>query len=166
MDAYFAPSEGRLFACFPGAEERSGQRRMAELVADSIHEGFQRLETWKRGDADPEKRPSAVLQAIEAGTGTGKSLGYLIPALASGRHPVLVSTRTKQLQRQLLADDLPRAGGILGRDVLAVLAKGRANYLCKAAWEELEAHPPTELTKADHGLWVALPPLDPGDLDG
>jgi len=157
MDRYFAPPEGRLFACFPGAEERPGQRRMAELVFDSIREGAERLESWKRAGAEPENRPDAVLQAIEAGTGTGKSLGYLLPAIASGRHPVLVSTRTKQLQRQLLEDDLPRARGILGREVKAVLAKGRANYLCKTAWEELEAHPPAELTMADHGLWLALP---------
>lgn len=157
MDAFFAPPEGRLFACFPGAEERPGQRRMAELVLDSIQEGAARLEAWKRAGAEPEERPGAVLQAIEAGTGTGKSLGYLIPALASGRSPVLVSTRTKQLQRQLLEDDLPRARGILDRDVKAVLAKGRANYLCKAAWEELEVHPPAEFAMADHGLWMALP---------
>jgi ATP-dependent DNA helicase DinG len=157
MDRFFAPPEGRLFACFPGAEERPGQRRMAELVFDSIQEGAARLEAWKRAGAEPELRPDAVLQAIEAGTGTGKSLGYLLPALASGRHPVLVSTRTKQLQRQLLEDDLPRARGILGREVRAVLAKGRANYLCKTAWEALEAHPPAELSMADHGLWLALP---------
>lgn len=157
MDPFFAPPEGRLFACFPGAEERPGQRRMAELVLDSIQEGAERMESWKRSGAEPETRPDAVLQAVEAGTGTGKSLGYLIPAIASGRHPVLVSTRTKQLQRQLLEDDLPRARGILGHDVRAVLAKGRANYLCKAAWEALEAHPPAELTMADHGLWLALP---------
>ena len=82
-----------------------------------------------------------MIQAIEAGTGTGKSLGYLIPALAAGRQPVLVSTRTKQLQRQLLEEDLPRARGILGREVKAVLAKGRANYLCKTAWEVLSRKP-------------------------
>ncbi len=157
MDPFFAPPEGRLFACFPGAEERPGQRRMAELVFDSIRAGGEQLDAWKRAGAAPENRPDAILQAIEAGTGTGKSLGYLIPTIASGRAPVLISTRTKQLQRQLLEDDLPRARGILGREVHAVLAKGRANYLCKAAWEELEAHPPAEFNLADHGLWLALP---------
>jgi ATP-dependent DNA helicase DinG len=157
MDRFFAPPEGRLFACFPGAEERPGQRRMAELVFAAIREGAESQETWKRSGAEPEHRPDGILQAVEAGTGTGKSLGYLIPAIASGRHPVLVSTRTKQLQRQLLEDDLPRARGILERDVHAVLAKGRANYLCKTAWEALEANPPAELTMADHGLWLALP---------
>ena len=157
MDIFFLPPEGRIFSCFPEAEERVGQRRMAELVADSIQAGADRFEAWKRAGEDRETRPEAVVQAIEAGTGTGKSLGYLVPALASGRRPVVVATRTKQLQRQLLEEDLPRARGILGRPVKAVLAKGRANYLCRAAWELLEANPVSELDARDFGLWQALP---------
>jgi ATP-dependent DNA helicase DinG len=70
---------------------------------------------------------------------------------------VVVATRTKQLQRQLLDEDLPRARGILGREVKAVLAKGRANYLCRTAWEALEACPPAEMAMEDHGLWLTLP---------
>jgi ATP-dependent DNA helicase DinG len=157
MDLYFAPPDGRIFSCFPGAEERLGQRHMAELVADAIQEGAERFEAWKRAGSDRDARPDAVVQAIEAGTGTGKSLGYLIPALASGRRPVVVATRTKQLQRQLLEDDLPRARGILGRPVQAVLAKGRANYLCRAAWAGLEAQPPAEMDARDFALWQVLP---------
>jgi ATP-dependent DNA helicase DinG len=157
MDTYFLPPDGRIFSCFPEAEERVGQRRMAELVADSIREGAERFDAWKRLGSDRETRPDALVQAIEAGTGTGKTLGYLVPALASGRRPVVVATRTKQLQRQLLEEDLPRARGILDRPVKAVLAKGRANYLCRAAWELLETQPPAELARADHGLWQALP---------
>jgi ATP-dependent DNA helicase DinG len=156
MDPFFAPPEGRIFTCFPGAEERPGQRRMAQLVYDAIQEGCERLESWKKRRAEGEARPDAVIQAVEAGTGTGKSLAYLIPALAAKRHPILVSTRTKQLQRQLLQDDLPRAKGILGHEIKAVLAKGRSNYLCLTAWEEMEAHPPHEFTMADHKLWIAL----------
>jgi len=156
MDSYFAPPEGRIFSCFPEAEAREGQREMAELVADAIREGAARFEAWRVAGGDKDLRPDALVKAIEAGTGTGKSLGYLIPALASGRHPVVVATRTKQLQRQLLEDDLPRARGILGREVKAVLAKGRSNYLCKQAWEALEANPPAEMAMADHGLWMAL----------
>jgi ATP-dependent DNA helicase DinG len=157
MDLYFAPPDGRIFTCFPGAEERLGQRHMAELVADAIQAGAERFEAWKRAGSDRDARPDAVVQAIEAGTGTGKSLGYLIPALASGRRPVVVATRTKQLQRQLLEDDLPRARGILGRPVQAVLAKGRANYLCRAAWAGLEAQPPAEMDARDFALWQVLP---------
>lgn len=156
MDLYFAPPEGRIFSCFPGAEVRRGQQEMAQLVADAIREGQARFDAWRNGGGERDARPDGVIQAIEAGTGTGKSLGYLVPALASGRRPVVVATRTKQLQRQLLEEDLPRARGILGRDVKAVLAKGRANYLCRTAWDELEAHPPAELARADHALWMAL----------
>ncbi len=156
MDPYFAPPEGRIFSCFPGAEARQGQKEMAELVADAIRDGAARFDAWRNGGGNKDCKPDALVQAIEAGTGTGKSLGYLVPALATGRRPVVVATRTKQLQRQLLEDDLPRARGILGRDVKAVLAKGRSNYLCKEAWETLEAHPPAELTVADHGLWLAM----------
>jgi len=156
MDPYFAPPEGRIFSCFPGAEAREGQKEMAELVADAIKEGAAKFDAWRNGGGNKETRPDALVQAIEAGTGTGKSLGYLVPALASGRRPVVVATRTKQLQRQLLDEDLPRARGILGREVKAVLAKGRSNYLCKSAWEALEANPPAEFTLADHGLWLAM----------
>jgi len=157
MDIFFEPPEGRIFSCFPGAEVRVGQQRMAERVADAIQEGAERFEQWKRDGSPKDARPDAVVQAIEAGTGTGKSLGYLIPALASRRVPVVVATRTKQLQRQLLEEDLPRARGILGREIRAVLAKGRANYLCRVAWEALEACPPAEFALAERGLWLALP---------
>ena len=157
MDRFFASPDGRLFACFPGAEERPGQRHMAESVADAIQQGTAQARAWKEGGGAAEAKPPAVIQAIEAGTGTGKSLGYLIPALAAGRTPVIVATRTKNLQRQLLEEDLPRAIGILGRPVKAVLAKGRSNYLCLAAWEQAQVHPPSEVSKADYGMWMALP---------
>lgn len=157
MDRFFSNPEGRLFACFPGAEERPGQRQMAEAVADAIALGTSQERAWRAAGAEKDAKPPAVIQAIEAGTGTGKSLGYLIPALASGRTPVIVATRTKNLQRQLLEEDLPRAIGILGRPVKAVLAKGRSNYLCIAAWEQAQVHPPSEVSKGDYGMWMALP---------
>lgn len=166
MDRYFAPPEGRIFACFPGAEDRPGQRRMAELVHGAILDGAAAFRAWREAGGEAEARPSAVIQAVEAGTGTGKSLGYLVPALAAGRVPVLVATRTKQLQRQLLEEDVPRAAGILGRPVKAVLAKGRANYLCKAAWEQLRDTPPAELTRLDQQLWMALQRWAGETLDG
>ena len=156
MDRYFASPEGRIFACFPGAEDRPGQRRMAELVHNAVVDGSARFQRWKDAGGDPESRPEAVIQAVEAGTGTGKSLGYLIPALEAGRHPILVATRTKQLQRQLLEEDVPRAAGILGRPVKAVLAKGRANYLCLTAWDAVSQDSHLEFTRADQQLWLAL----------
>ncbi len=166
MDAFFAPPDGRLFGCFPGAEVRPGQARMAALVFDAIQEGAERRAAWKEAGAEPDAKPDAVIQAVEAGTGTGKSLGYLVPALASTARPVIVATRTKQLQRQLLEEDAPRAMGILGRELSCVLAKGRANYLCKAAWEALQASPPAELSIPDHALWMALPAWAEDTLSG
>jgi ATP-dependent DNA helicase DinG len=66
---------------------------------------------------------------IEAGTGTGKTFAYLIPALSSGRKTI-ISTGTKTLQDQLYHRDLPLVGKVLGRPVATALLKGRANYLC------------------------------------
>ncbi len=66
----------------------------------------------------------------EAGTGTGKSLAYLVPALASGLR-VVVATATKALQEQLLTKDVPLAAAALGRDVNVAVLKGRQNYLCR-----------------------------------
>jgi ATP-dependent DNA helicase DinG len=156
MDRYFALPEGRIFSCFPGAEERPGQRRMAELVHNAVVDGAARFQQWREAGGDSEAKPNGLIQAVEAGTGTGKSLGYLIPALAAGHHPILVATRTKQLQRQLLEEDVPRAAGILGRPIKAVLAKGRANYLCHTAWEAVSGDANLEMTRADQQLWLAL----------
>src|SRR5688572_24353855 len=70
----------------------------------------------------------------EAGTGTGKTLAYLIPAILSG-HRVLVSTGTKNLQEQIFFKDLPALRAALGVPFTATLMKGRSNYLCLHRWE-------------------------------
>src|SRR5919205_345243 len=93
-------------------------------------------------DYEPRNEQAALASAIEralllgehlvaeAGTGVGKSLAYLIPALESGRR-VVVSTATKALQEQLLSKDVPLAAAALGRDVRVAVLKGRQNYLCR-----------------------------------
>jgi ATP-dependent DNA helicase DinG len=68
---------------------------------------------------------------VEAGTGTGKTYAYLVPALLSGLR-VLISTGTRTLQDQLYHRDLPLLAGVLGRPVRVALLKGRSNYLCRA----------------------------------
>jgi len=103
-----------------GGSERSGQVRMAEAVARAFDTGEH--------------------LAVQAGTGTGKSLAYLVPALAVAtaadehRGPVVVSTATIALQRQLVDRDLPRlieaVAGALPRKPTFALLKGRGNYLC------------------------------------
>ena len=98
-----------LKAHLPGFQPRAGQAWMAEAVAEAI-EGSDRL-------------------VVEAGTGTGKTFAYLLPALLSGRKTI-ISTGTKALQDQLFHRDLPLVGKAIGRPVTAALLKGRANYLC------------------------------------
>ena len=95
-------------------EPRPAQREMAAEVA----------EVFERG---------GVLLA-EAGTGTGKTLAYLVPAILSGRR-VLVSTGTKNLQEQIYTKDLPLLERSLGRQVTATCMKGRGNYLCVHRYE-------------------------------
>ena len=111
--AFFAEG-GALARVVDGYEPREGQRRMAEAVAAVIEQGGTLL--------------------AEAGTGTGKTLAYLIPAILSG-HRVLVSTGTKNLQEQIFFKDLPALTEALGRPFSATLMKGRSNYLCLHRWE-------------------------------
>ena len=68
--------------------------------------------------------------AVEAGTGIGKTFGYLVPALLSGRRTA-ISTGTLTLQDQLFKRDLPLLGAVVGRPVRVALLKGRSNYLCR-----------------------------------
>jgi ATP-dependent DNA helicase DinG len=94
-------------------EERPEQRQMAEEVLRALQEHYVTL--------------------IEAGTGTGKSLAYLLPALlfASERgEQVIIATNTITLQEQLLHKDIPIALKLLKRDLHVVLAKGMGNYIC------------------------------------
>jgi ATP-dependent DNA helicase DinG len=106
--AAFAP-DGPLARALPGFEARPGQIEMAEAVSAAFADG-------------------GVLLA-EAGTGTGKTLAYLIPAILS-RQRVLISTGTKNLQEQIYFKDLPVLRDSLGVPFTATYMKGRGNYLC------------------------------------
>lgn len=112
--AAFSPN-GALARAVDGYETREGQRRMADAVAATIESGGTLL--------------------VEAGTGTGKTLAYLIPAILSG-HRVLVSTGTKNLQEQIYFKDLPALQRTLGVRFTATLMKGRSNYLCLHRYEQ------------------------------
>jgi ATP-dependent DNA helicase DinG len=105
---FFGP-RGLLARVLPTYEERPAQARLAEAVGRVLTEG-------------------GVLLA-EAGTGTGKTLAYLLPAVELGRR-VVVSTGTKNLQEQLLTKDIPLLARALGRDLSVAVMKGRGNYLC------------------------------------
>ena len=80
---------------------------------------------------------------VEAGTGTGKSLAYLIPLAAAGVKAV-VATATIALQGQLLDHDIPQVAAGLNRPLSAALLKGRRNYLCRQRLAELERANHTE----------------------
>jgi ATP-dependent DNA helicase DinG len=100
----------RLASVLPGYEHRSEQVALAAAV--------------ERALADEQHL------LAQAGTGVGKSLGYLLPALESGGR-VVVATATKALQEQLLTKDVPVAAAALGREVRVAVLKGRQNYLCR-----------------------------------
>ena len=105
---FFGP-RGLLARALPTYEERPAQARLSSAVARVLTEGG--------------------LLLAEAGTGTGKTLAYLLPAVELGRR-VVVSTGTKNLQEQLLGKDIPLLARALGRDLSVAVMKGRGNYLC------------------------------------
>jgi ATP-dependent DNA helicase DinG len=105
---FFGP-KGPLARVLPGYEERPAQRKLAQAVAEVLDAGG--------------------LLLAEAGTGTGKTLAYLLPAVELGRR-VVVSTGTKNLQEQLVSKDIPILAQALGRELSVAVMKGRANYLC------------------------------------
>ncbi|HEY6806915.1 MAG TPA: helicase C-terminal domain-containing protein [Pyrinomonadaceae bacterium] len=112
MQEIFGP-EGLIAQSHPEYEYRPGQVDMARAVLRAFE----------------EKRHLIV----EAGTGTGKTLAYLVPAVASaldGRGRVIISTGTKNLQEQLMEKDIPFLQSVLPRRFAATYMKGRSNYLC------------------------------------
>lgn len=81
---------------------------------------------------------------VEAGTGTGKSMAYLVPAIhfaLANQRPVIVSTNTINLQDQLVEKDIPDLRKILGKDFRAMVMKGRSNYLCRHRFEVFQHKP-------------------------
>jgi ATP-dependent DNA helicase DinG len=119
VDRVFAPG-GPLSEALGAFEARPAQRRMAAAVAQAIASG------------------SVLL--VEAGTGTGKTLAYLVPAILS-RQRVLVSTGTKNLQEQIFYKDLPLLEQVLDVKFKATYMKGRNNYLCLHRFEALRDSP-------------------------
>jgi ATP-dependent DNA helicase DinG len=109
LEDIFGPG-GPLHSALPDFKSRWQQLRMAERVATAL-----------------EHRETVV---VEAGTGTGKTFAYLVPALLCGSR-VLISTGTRTLQDQLFSKDLPLVAAALGRPARIALLKGRTNYLCR-----------------------------------
>ncbi len=111
---------GSLSRALPGWEERADQLAMAQAVADAL----------------ADRR----YLVAEAGTGTGKTLAYLVPAALSGRR-LVISTATKTLQEQLWLRDIPLLRQACGLELSAAVLKGRSNYLCLARADEFARAP-------------------------
>ena len=138
-------NDGPLADTLPAFEPRPGQRQMATAVADVFES-------------------DGVLLA-QAGTGTGKTLAYLVPAVLSGKR-VLISTGTKNLQDQIYYKDLPTLRDALGTPFTATYMKGRANYLCLHRFSDIhdssETRPPVERAYLEIvGQWAGQ--TDTGD---
>ncbi|HUK90517.1 MAG TPA: ATP-dependent DNA helicase, partial [Blastocatellia bacterium] len=119
MEEVFGPG-GLIARNHPNYEYRPGQVQMAEAVRDTLEGGGVAL--------------------IEAGTGTGKTLAYLIPALAAGRR-VVISTATKNLQEQLYKKDIPFLENAIERKFVTACMKGRSNYVCLHRLKQAEHTP-------------------------
>jgi ATP-dependent DNA helicase DinG len=111
----------------PGAEDRAQQLEMARIIQKAIATGRHAL--------------------IEAGTGSGKSFGYLLPILESGKKAV-ISTGTIALQEQLLGKDIPFLQQAYRPELSVAMAKGRANYIClRKLWEADQRISPMDLLR-------------------
>ena len=120
MADVFGPG-GLIEKCMPaGYEHRRSQLCMAELVEETFRKKRHLL--------------------VEAGTGTGKTLAYLIPAIRSGRR-VVISTATKSLQEQLFTKDIPFVQKHFAPELKVALMKGRSNFLCRQKVHEMEGQP-------------------------
>jgi ATP-dependent DNA helicase DinG len=113
LDQILGPN-GAVAANHPYYEHRPGQIQMAQAITDAMEQNCH--------------------LCVEAGTGTGKTLAYLLPVIYSNKR-VVISTATKNLQEQLFFRDLPFLEKALGRKLSVCYMKGRSNYLC---WNRLE----------------------------
>jgi len=139
---------GALSDALPGYEPRPGQLAMAERVARAI---------------DLDER-----LLVEAGTGTGKTIAYLVPAILSGRR-VIVSTGTRNLQDQIASVDLPRLARVLPQPFTFAVMKGIGNYVClrRLAEHRRQLAFATSPETARILEWVARSPTgDRAELDG
>lgn len=146
VDEVFAAG-GPIATALPGFEARPGQVQMSRL----IERGF--LEN--------------VHTIVEAGTGVGKSLAYLVPALRAGKK-VVISTGTIALQEQLVRKDIPLVTAALGIPARVELLKGRNHYLCRSKYEKMSSERLVAPSIAMEKLWYwadRTPSGDRAELD-
>lgn len=121
-------ADGQFARATPGYEERPQQIRMAQHISEAFNQGEHVL--------------------IEAGTGTGKSLAYLVPAVQwalQNQQRVLISTQTNNLQDQLLNHDIPLLRKVFDAEFRAAVMKGRSHYLCPRRLDALRRRQPSNV---------------------
>ena len=124
MEKIFGPG-GVLARHLPGYEPRFGQQEMATAIGELL-----------TGPVDAEDAGTlAASLVVEAETGLGKTLAYLIPAVLSGKK-VVVSTNTRNLQDQILEREIPFIRRYVEPELKAICVKGRQNYLCLYRWHQ------------------------------
>ena len=133
INKIFTP-DGVLARKLPGYESRPGQLAMAEAVALVLEDDRQH---------DIQEQMGRKL-AVEAETGIGKTLAYLVPAVLSGQK-IIISTNTLNLQDQILNKEIPFIRENIAPDLSALCVKGRRNYLCLYRWKQLFASPQLNL---------------------
>ncbi len=131
IEHVFAP-DGRIARRLAGFEARPGQVQMAQLIERGFLESLHTI--------------------VEAGTGVGKSLAYLVPALRANKK-VVISTGTIALQEQLVHKDIPLVVGALEHPVRVELLKGRSHYLCRAKYEKMAGERLVAPTMSMDRLW-------------
>jgi ATP-dependent DNA helicase DinG len=141
IDDVFAPG-GPIERALQGFEARPGQVQMAQLIERGFLEGMHTI--------------------VEAGTGVGKSLAYLVPALRSGKKVVL-STGTIALQEQLFQKDIPLVTRALGISARVTLLKGRNHYLCKQKLERMKSERLLASSRTMQQLWAWGARTETGD---
>ncbi len=141
IDDVFAPG-GPIEHTLEGFEARPGQVQMAQLIERGFLEGMHTI--------------------VEAGTGVGKSLAYLVPALRSGKKIVL-STGTIALQEQLYQKDIPLVTKALGIPARVTLLKGRSQYLCKQKLERMRSERLLASSRTMQQMWAWGDRTETGD---
>jgi ATP-dependent DNA helicase DinG len=141
IDETFGPS-GPIARALPGFEARPGQVQMAQLIERGILENVHTI--------------------VEAGTGVGKSLAYLVPALRSGKK-IVISTGTIALQEQLVRKDIPLVLNALGVTARVELLKGRNHYLCRQKYEKMSAERLVAPSAGMEKLWSWAERTETGD---
>jgi predicted DnaQ family exonuclease/DinG family helicase len=138
---YFT-NDGNLAKAINSFEEREQQITMAKLVTNSLN--------------------NVEFLTVEAGTGTGKSMAYLLPAVEwasqnrENRERIIVSTNTKNLQEQLFFKDIPTIYAISNKKFKAVLLKGKSNYLCLDKWKSTMIDMDQRLTPSERSRILPL----------